>query len=124
MLSFTRKKQKKWHDQRIVPKKFTEGQQVLLFNLRLKLFPGKLNSRWTGPFEIAKICPYDAIELIDPEKGTTFKVNGQRSQTATLHHLIAALSLFLPFVELRRTQYHKTIAGDSHITDLVPPHRT
>ncbi|KAJ9546347.1 hypothetical protein OSB04_018890 [Centaurea solstitialis] len=73
-----KEKTKKWHDKRIVPKEFTEGQQVLLFNSRLKLFPGKLNSRWTGPFKIAKIYPYGAIELIDPEKGTTFKVNGQR----------------------------------------------
>ncbi|KAJ9565292.1 hypothetical protein OSB04_001258 [Centaurea solstitialis] len=44
----------------------------------LKLFPGKLSSRWTGPFTIAKVHTYGAIELIDPEKGTTFKVNGQR----------------------------------------------
>ncbi|KAJ9561566.1 hypothetical protein OSB04_006726 [Centaurea solstitialis] len=73
-----KEKTKKWHDKRIIPKKLTEGQQVLLFNSRLKLFPGKLSSRWTGPFTIAKVHTYGAIELIDPEKGTTFKVNGQR----------------------------------------------
>ncbi|KAJ9567185.1 hypothetical protein OSB04_003151 [Centaurea solstitialis] len=61
---------KKWHDKRIIPKELTEGQLVLLFNSRLKLFPGKLNSRWTGPFKITKIYPYGAIELIDPEKGS------------------------------------------------------
>ncbi|KAJ9564841.1 hypothetical protein OSB04_000807 [Centaurea solstitialis] len=73
-----KEKTKKWHDKRIIPKELTEGQHVLLFNSRLKLFPGKLNSRWTGPFTIAKVHTYGAIELIDPEKGTTFKVNGQR----------------------------------------------
>ncbi|KAJ9556024.1 hypothetical protein OSB04_010638 [Centaurea solstitialis] len=68
-----KEKTKKWHDKRIIPKELTEGQQVLLFNSRLKLFPGKLSSRWTGPFTIAKVHTYGAIELIDPEKGTTFK---------------------------------------------------
>ncbi|XP_058746045.1 uncharacterized protein LOC131618908 [Vicia villosa] len=37
---------KKWHNQRIQKKEFWEGQLVLLFNSRLKLFPGKLKSRW------------------------------------------------------------------------------
>ncbi|KAJ9535750.1 hypothetical protein OSB04_un001096 [Centaurea solstitialis] len=73
-----KEKTKKWHDKRIIPKELAEGQQVLLFNSRLKLFPGKLNSQWTGPFTIAKVHTYRSIDLIDPEKGTTFKVNGQR----------------------------------------------
>ena len=30
---------KKWHDQRILRKEFRAGEQVLLFNSRLKLFP-------------------------------------------------------------------------------------
>ncbi|XP_024963106.1 uncharacterized protein LOC112503277 [Cynara cardunculus var. scolymus] len=69
---------KKWHDKKILPKEFIEGQKVLLFNSRLKLFLGKLNSRWTGPFVISKVYPYGVIDLIDPERGTTFKLNGQR----------------------------------------------
>ncbi|KAI3734023.1 hypothetical protein L6452_13483 [Arctium lappa] len=69
---------KKWHDKNICPKEFTEGQKVLLFNSRLKLFPRKLNSRWTGPYTIAKVYPYSVVDLIDPDRGTTFKVNGQR----------------------------------------------
>ncbi|XP_041009474.1 uncharacterized protein LOC121253539 [Juglans microcarpa x Juglans regia] len=40
---------KKWHDKQILWREFVPGQQVLLFNSRLKLFPGKLRSRWTGP---------------------------------------------------------------------------
>ena len=54
------------------------GQQALLFNSRLRLFPGKLKSRWSGPFKIAQIYPYGAIELEDEKSGRTFKVNGQR----------------------------------------------
>ncbi|KAJ9562339.1 hypothetical protein OSB04_007499 [Centaurea solstitialis] len=73
-----KEKTKKWHDRKIVPKQISVGQQVLLFNSRLKLFPGKLNSRWNGPYQIANFYIYGVIELIDPDKGTTFKVNGQR----------------------------------------------
>ncbi|KAM6556584.1 hypothetical protein CsatB_004291 [Cannabis sativa] len=45
---------KKWHDQGLIRKEFQPGQQVLLFNSRLKLFPGKLKSRWSGPFTVVK----------------------------------------------------------------------
>ena len=36
---------KRWHDARVRVKNFKEGDQVLLFNSRLGLFPGKLKSR-------------------------------------------------------------------------------
>ena len=36
---------KKWHNKRISRKEFNEGDIVLLFNSRLKMFPGKLRSR-------------------------------------------------------------------------------
>ncbi|KAJ9535341.1 hypothetical protein OSB04_un001548 [Centaurea solstitialis] len=72
------KKTKKWHDRKTVPKQISVGQQVLLFNSSLKLFPGKLNSRWNGPYQVAKVYPYEVTVLIDPYKGTTFKVNGER----------------------------------------------
>ena len=45
-------KTKKWHDQRILRKEFKAGDQVLLFNSRLRLFPGKLKSKWSGPFTV------------------------------------------------------------------------
>ncbi|KAL4303456.1 hypothetical protein GQ457_10G011730 [Hibiscus cannabinus] len=41
-----KEKTKKWNDRKILPKEYRPGQQVLLFNSRLKLFPGKLKSRW------------------------------------------------------------------------------
>ena len=40
-----KEKTKKWHDQRIMRREFKAGEQVLLYNSRLKLFPGKLKSR-------------------------------------------------------------------------------
>ncbi|KAL5574411.1 hypothetical protein UlMin_024008 [Ulmus minor] len=44
----------------------------------LQLFPGKLKSRWSGPFKIAQIYPFGAVELEDEKSGRKFKVNGQR----------------------------------------------
>ena len=35
-----KEKTKAWYDKHIVRKEFEPGQQVLLFNSRLKLFPG------------------------------------------------------------------------------------
>ncbi|KAL5543174.1 hypothetical protein UlMin_010884 [Ulmus minor] len=52
-----KEKTKRWHDRHIQKRDFKEGQQVLLFNSRLKLFPGKLRSRWSGPFTVNKVLP-------------------------------------------------------------------
>ncbi|XP_021763768.1 uncharacterized protein LOC110728425 [Chenopodium quinoa] len=68
---------KAWHDARISKKEFVEGQKVLLYNSRLKLFPGKLRSRWSGPFQVSKTFPYGSVEIFN-DKYPPFKVNGQR----------------------------------------------
>ncbi|KAL4302470.1 hypothetical protein GQ457_10G014000 [Hibiscus cannabinus] len=73
-----KEKTKKWHDQHILPQHFTEGQQVLLYNSRLRLFPGKLKSRWSGPFIVHKVYPHGEVELKAPDSNAIFKVNGQR----------------------------------------------
>ncbi|GKA61966.1 reverse transcriptase domain-containing protein [Tanacetum coccineum] len=36
---------------------------VLLFNSRLKIFSGKLKSRWSGPFTITEVYPYGTAKL-------------------------------------------------------------
>ena len=59
-------------------KSFEIGQQVLLFNTRLKLFPGKLRSRWQGPFVITNVFAHGAVEIQSSTSGNTFKVNGHR----------------------------------------------
>nr|GFB78984.1 reverse transcriptase domain-containing protein [Tanacetum cinerariifolium] len=56
---------------------FNVGDQVLLFNSRLKIFSGKLKSRWSGPFTIAEIYPYGTAKSIHPD-GCNFKVNCHR----------------------------------------------
>ncbi|XP_075083394.1 uncharacterized protein LOC142167135 [Nicotiana tabacum] len=73
-----KEKTKRWHANRIKPRHFKLGQHVLLFNSRLKLFPGKLKSRWPGPFEVVRVTPYGAIELRALNGERKFLVNGQR----------------------------------------------
>ena len=68
---------KKWHDAKVKIKSFQVGDRVLLFNSRLRLFPGKLKSRWSGPFVVSHIYPYGAVEVCNTQ-GERFKVNGQR----------------------------------------------
>nr|GEZ12114.1 reverse transcriptase domain-containing protein [Tanacetum cinerariifolium] len=43
----------------------------------LKIFSGKLKSRWSGPFTISHVFPYGTVELTQPD-GPNFKVNGHR----------------------------------------------
>ena len=65
-----KEKAKSWHDKHITRKEFTAGQQVLLFNSRLKLFPEKLKSRWSRPFIVTKVFSHGGAEVTHPEKGT------------------------------------------------------
>nr|GFB14292.1 reverse transcriptase domain-containing protein [Tanacetum cinerariifolium] len=68
---------KKLHDEKIKNRIFNVGDQVLLFNSRLKIFSSKLKSRWSGPFTISEIYPYGTAKLVHPD-GCNFKVNCHR----------------------------------------------
>ncbi|XP_068304259.1 uncharacterized protein, partial [Pyrus communis] len=69
---------KLYHDKAILRKEFHQGMKVLLFDSRLRLFPGKLKSRWVGPFKVLQTFPHGAVEIENMKNGTSFKVNGQR----------------------------------------------
>ncbi|CAL8135414.1 unnamed protein product [Prunus armeniaca] len=69
---------KVFHDKNILRKNFEPSQLVLLYKSRLHLFPGKLRTKWTGPFIVKKVFPYGTVEVEDPKNGNIFKVNGQR----------------------------------------------
>nr|GEV31348.1 DNA-directed DNA polymerase [Tanacetum cinerariifolium] len=68
---------KKLHDSKIKNRIFNFGDQVLLFNSRLKIFYGKLKTRCSGRFTITRVFPYGTIEL-SQHNGLNFKVNGHR----------------------------------------------
>nr|GEV01343.1 reverse transcriptase domain-containing protein [Tanacetum cinerariifolium] len=68
---------KKLHDSKINNRIFNVGDQVLLFNSRLKIFSGKLKTRWSGPLTITKVFSYGTVELSQPDS-PNFKVNCHR----------------------------------------------
>ncbi|GJR63173.1 ribonuclease H-like domain-containing protein [Tanacetum coccineum] len=72
-----KEKTKRIHDSKIKNSIFNVGDQVLLFNSRLKMFSGKLKSRWSGPFTIAHVFPYGTVALSQNSE-PNFKVNGHR----------------------------------------------
>nr|GEW16942.1 reverse transcriptase domain-containing protein [Tanacetum cinerariifolium] len=72
-----KEKTKRIHDSKIKDRVFNVGDRVLLFNFRLKIFSGKLKTRWSGPFTITQVFPYGTVELSQSNR-PNFKVNGHR----------------------------------------------
>nr|GEY13759.1 reverse transcriptase domain-containing protein [Tanacetum cinerariifolium] len=72
-----KKGQRSFTTKKIKNRIFNVRDQVLLFNYRLKIFSGKLKSRWSGPFTISEIYPYGTARLVHPD-GCNFKVNCHR----------------------------------------------
>nr|GFA11238.1 reverse transcriptase domain-containing protein [Tanacetum cinerariifolium] len=70
-------KTKRLRDSKIKDRVFNIGDRVLLYNSRLKIFFGKLKSRWSGPFTISNVFPYGTVELSQPDE-SNFKVNSHR----------------------------------------------
>ncbi|XP_070013258.1 uncharacterized protein [Nicotiana sylvestris] len=73
-----KERMKRLHDQNIVERQFKPGDMVLLYNSRLQLFPGKLKSRWSGPFRVVEVFPSGAVEIASEKDSHIFRVNGQR----------------------------------------------
>nr|GEW84146.1 hypothetical protein [Tanacetum cinerariifolium] len=72
-----KEKTKRLHDSKIKDRVFNIGDRVLLFKSRLKIFSGKLKTRWSGPFTITHVFPYGTVELSQTD-GPNFKVNAHR----------------------------------------------
>ncbi|KAL9244419.1 hypothetical protein vseg_018197 [Gypsophila vaccaria] len=68
---------KRWHYKSILTREFTTGDKLLLYNSRLRLFQGKLKSRWSGPFMVTTVSKFGSVE-IENASSERFKVNGQR----------------------------------------------
>ncbi|GJW58241.1 reverse transcriptase domain-containing protein [Tanacetum coccineum] len=67
-----KEKTKRIHDSKIKNRVFNVGDRVLLFNSRLKIFSGKLKTRWSGPFTVTQVFPYGTVEL-SQNSGPNFK---------------------------------------------------
>ncbi|WMV32244.1 hypothetical protein MTR67_025629 [Solanum verrucosum] len=85
-----KEKMKRYHDQRIEKREFVVGDLVLLFNSRLRLFPGKLKSKWTGLFLLTKVLPHGAVEL-ENRDGTRIKI--YLGNAETVQEVIEAYNL-------------------------------
>nr|GEW33752.1 reverse transcriptase domain-containing protein [Tanacetum cinerariifolium] len=71
-----KEKTKKIHASKIKDRIVNIGDRVL-FNSCLKIFSGKLKTRWTRPFTMAHVFPYGTIELSQAD-GPNFKMNSHR----------------------------------------------
>nr|GEV81074.1 reverse transcriptase domain-containing protein [Tanacetum cinerariifolium] len=72
-----KEKTKRIHDSKIKDRVFNIGDQVLLFNSRLKILLAKLKTRWFATFTITQMFPYGTVKLSQTD-GPNFKVNGHR----------------------------------------------
>ncbi|OIT33106.1 hypothetical protein A4A49_60473, partial [Nicotiana attenuata] len=66
------------HDRNILERNFKPGGTLFLYNSHLRLFPGKLKSRWPGPFRVVEVHPTGAVEIAASNDSRTFRVNGHR----------------------------------------------
>ncbi|KAL9343158.1 hypothetical protein Peur_063589 [Populus x canadensis] len=97
-----KEKTKNLHDRMLIRKEFHVGDKVLLYHSRLKLFPGKLRSRWIGPFVVSNVFPYGAVEITSLETNKVLKVNGHRLKPfyeGWTTELIASVELAEPIYE-------------------------
>ncbi|XP_073061868.1 uncharacterized protein [Primulina eburnea] len=93
-----KEKTKKAHDKRIIEREFKEGDNALLYNSRLRLFPGKLKSRWSGPFVISKIYPWGAVELHDGKCGKFTELQSILKSSARWNNLLRETRIFITLV--------------------------
>ena len=95
-----KEKTKRWHDKKILRREFKAGEQVLVYNSRLKLFLGKLKSRLSGLYIVVTSTPFGAVTL-KTESRSEFKVNGQRLK----HYLGGSIKEVDPNFEKGKKNY-------------------
>ncbi|GJU18124.1 reverse transcriptase domain-containing protein [Tanacetum coccineum] len=72
LFDFKEEKPKKIHDAMIKITRFLTLVMCPPLQSRLKIFSGKLKSRWSGPFTIVQVFPYGTVEL-SQNSGPNFK---------------------------------------------------
>ncbi|XP_019266314.1 PREDICTED: uncharacterized protein LOC109243780, partial [Nicotiana attenuata] len=73
-----KERMKLMHDKHIMDRNIKSGELVLSYNSRLRLIPGKLKSRWSGPFRVVQMFPSGDVEIDSEDGMNKFTVNGQR----------------------------------------------
>ena len=72
-----KEKMKKETEQKNAIQEFMVGDSVLVHSSVVPCLPGKLKSKWTGPYLITQVFPHGAVELKSKE-GVRFKRNRDR----------------------------------------------
>ena len=73
-----KEKPKAFHDRHFRRRSFQGNDKVWLYNSCLKLFLGKLRSRWDGPYVVLELFDGGSVLISDIKSGREFKVNGHR----------------------------------------------
>ncbi|XP_075103502.1 uncharacterized protein LOC142178075 [Nicotiana tabacum] len=83
-------------DKYIRNREFKVGDLVLLFNSRMKVFSGRLKSKWSGLFEIVCVTPFGALDLKNKSDEVS-RFNGHRVKHYLGHaddgHVVAVIRL-------------------------------
>ncbi|XP_021745349.1 uncharacterized protein LOC110711277 [Chenopodium quinoa] len=69
---------KETHDKLIEKQDFCVGDKVLLYNSKMKLFLGKLMSRYISPYLVKNVFPSGVVEVSMMDSSSAFKVNVHR----------------------------------------------
>nr|GEY78416.1 reverse transcriptase domain-containing protein [Tanacetum cinerariifolium] len=109
----TAEKTKKLHDSKIKDRVFNVGDRVLLFKSRLKIFSGKLKTRWSRPFTIIQVFPYGTIELSQTD-GPNFKTGHLAASLGCAKKKVAtwddlAFKLIIPVWNVKHRNFAKTL---------------
>ncbi|GKB46108.1 reverse transcriptase domain-containing protein [Tanacetum coccineum] len=92
-----KEKTKRIHDSKIKNRVFNVGDQVLLFNSRLKIFSGKLKSRWSRPFTIAHVYRISKPSPRTNEFGDWVKLSDPKQALRGRHPMLIYFSFFSYF---------------------------
>ena len=57
------------HDRSILRRELYSGDKVILYSSRLHIFPGKLRSKWTGPYTVKFAYPHGDVILLNEKNG-------------------------------------------------------
>ncbi|GKA63703.1 reverse transcriptase domain-containing protein [Tanacetum coccineum] len=104
-----KEKTKKIHNSTIKNRVFNVGDRILLFNSRLKIFLGKLKTRWTRPLTITQVFPYGTVRYIKP--------TGQTSRIASDFEASRARGFVLRSLE--HSSLFSTIIGGIQYPNLI-----
>ena len=88
---------KKEYEEKSAKQEFMVGDLVLVDSSGVPCLPGKLKSKWTGPYLITQVFPHGEVEL-KAKEGVRFKVNRERIElyfghTASVNEVIEAYHL-------------------------------